>query len=132
MTKRSFLIFSTFMFLIILVSASSASDEVPLRAQHRVEIEHLMWSYIQAIDSHNPVAFITTFTPDGQFGRADVTMTAQVEEMVNTAIQSYGRLDYAHNNAGIEYNRASIVDCTEEDWMRVMNINLNSVWRCMK
>lgn len=63
---------------------------------------------------------------NGIFIKADVTAAKEVEAMVDRAMQSYGRLDYAHNNAGIEYNRASIVDCTEEDWMRVMDINLNS------
>lgn len=43
--------------------------------------------------------------------------------MVNKAIQSYGSLHYVHNNAGIEYNRGFIVDCTEEEWMRVIDIN---------
>ncbi len=83
-------------------------------------------------NGYETVRLIEETGGNGLFFKADVTITAEVQAMVDRAIQSYGHLDYAHNNAGIEYNRASIVDCTEEDWMRVMDINLNSVWRCMK
>ena len=68
----------------------------------------------------------------GLYIRADVTIEKDVEEMVKSAISRYGRLDYAHNNAGIEAPGSSIIDCTEEDWDRVINTNLKGVWLCMK
>ncbi|VVB90503.1 L-rhamnose 1-dehydrogenase (NADP(+)) [uncultured archaeon] len=52
--------------------------------------------------------------------------------MVSAAVRTYGRLDLAHNNAGIEGASASTVDCTEENWDRVIGINLKGVWLCMK
>ena len=71
MLIRTLFSLSTIVFLTILASATFASDKVPLRAQDRVEIENLMWEYIQALDSHDAEAFAAKFTTDGQFGRGD-------------------------------------------------------------
>ena len=66
------------------------------------------------------------------FVKADVTKATEVQAMVNKAVETYGRLDCAHNNAGIEPAMASTVDYTEEQWDRVIDINLKGVWLCMK
>lgn len=66
------------------------------------------------------------------FVNADVSKAAEVEALVNSAVETYGRLDCAHNNAGIEGAMASTVDCTEETWERTININLKGVWLGMK
>ena len=63
----------------------------------------------------------------GIFVKTDVTLAAEVEALVNRAVQTYGRLDYAHNNAGVVPMRASIVDQTEESWDRTINVNLKGV-----
>ncbi len=62
----------------------------------------------------------------------DVSQPDQVEALINATVETYGRLDCAFNNAGIEGEQASTADCTEENWDRVININLKSVWLCMK
>lgn len=66
------------------------------------------------------------------FVKADVSQAAAVEALVDKTVETYGRLDYAHNNAGIEGAMSSIVDCTEETWDSTININLKGVWLCMK
>jgi len=66
------------------------------------------------------------------FFKADVSKLDQVEEMVNETVETYGRLDCAFNNAGIGGGRAATAKCTEEEWDRVININLKGVWLCMK
>ena len=66
------------------------------------------------------------------FLKVDVSKALEVEMLINSTIESYGRLDYAHNNAGIEGAFAQTADYTEENWDRVMNINLKGVWLCMK
>lgn len=66
------------------------------------------------------------------FVKTDVSKSAEVKAMVDTAIETYGRLDFAHNNAGVESSLRSTVDCTEEDWDRIIDINLKGVWLCMK
>jgi NAD(P)-dependent dehydrogenase (short-subunit alcohol dehydrogenase family) len=64
--------------------------------------------------------------------KTDVSATRDVEHMVARAIETFGRLDYAVNNAGIEGRFAGITDLTEEDWDRVLNINLRGVFLCLK
>ena len=52
--------------------------------------------------------------------------------MVAHALETFGRLDYAVNNAGIEGQFAGITDLAEEDWDSVLNINLRGVFLCLK
>ncbi len=66
------------------------------------------------------------------FVKCDVAKWADVEAAVAKAVQSYGRLDCAFNNAGIEGRSADTHECTEENWNRVIAINLTGVWYCMK
>jgi NAD(P)-dependent dehydrogenase (short-subunit alcohol dehydrogenase family) len=63
---------------------------------------------------------------------ADVTVTRQVELMVSKAIETYGRLDYAFNNAGIEGTMADTAGYPEDSFDRVIATNLKAVWLCMK
>jgi len=66
------------------------------------------------------------------FVKADMAKAAEVEAMVQKAVATYGRLDCAHNNAGIEGATGRTADYREEDWDRVISINLTGVWFCMK
>jgi NAD(P)-dependent dehydrogenase (short-subunit alcohol dehydrogenase family) len=63
---------------------------------------------------------------------ADVSNPKQVELMVNKTVETFGRLDGAFNNAGIEGKIAITVDTTEEIFDRIIATNLKGVWMCMK
>jgi NAD(P)-dependent dehydrogenase (short-subunit alcohol dehydrogenase family) len=52
--------------------------------------------------------------------------------MIDKAIVQYGRIDYAFNNAGIEGLSAPTHECTDENWEKVIAVNLKGVWLCMK
>jgi NAD(P)-dependent dehydrogenase (short-subunit alcohol dehydrogenase family) len=69
---------------------------------------------------------------EAAFIRCDVAKWADVEGVVAIAVRTYGRLDCAFNNAGIEGDRGDTHECTEQNWQRVMAINLTGVWLCMK
>ena len=69
---------------------------------------------------------------EATFVRADVSQTADVEALVRQTVETYGRLDCAHNNAGIEGELAATADCAEANWDRTIAINLKGVWLCMK
>lgn len=63
---------------------------------------------------------------------ADVASAKDVERMVAHAMETFGRLDYAVNNAGIEGKLSGIMDLPEEEWDRVFNTNLKGNFLCMK
>jgi NAD(P)-dependent dehydrogenase (short-subunit alcohol dehydrogenase family) len=64
--------------------------------------------------------------------KCDVSNDREVEEMVNKAIETFGRLDYAYNNAGIQNELAEAADQTLEDFERVNSVNYRGIWSCMK
>jgi NAD(P)-dependent dehydrogenase (short-subunit alcohol dehydrogenase family) len=64
--------------------------------------------------------------------KTDVSAAQDVEQMVAHAIKTFGRLDYAVNNAGIEGKWAAITDLAEDEWDRVLNINLKGTFLCLK
>lgn len=66
------------------------------------------------------------------FVKTDVSKAGEVMALVDSAVSTYGRLDCAFNNAGIEGTMAPTADCTEENWDRVIAVNLKGVWLCMK
>jgi len=66
------------------------------------------------------------------FQAADVSDAAQVSVLVARTIQEFGRLDYAHNNGGIEGPVKQVIDLTEDEWDRVIDINLKGVWNCLR
>jgi len=66
------------------------------------------------------------------FLKCDVSKATEVEAMVNEGVETYGRLDYAFNNAGIEGLIIPIADYPEETWNLVIGVNLTGVWLCMK
>ncbi len=66
------------------------------------------------------------------FIRTDVSRREQVEKMVAETVKTFGRLDYAFNNAGIEAGLFPLEMYSEETWDRAISINLKGVWLCLK
>jgi NAD(P)-dependent dehydrogenase (short-subunit alcohol dehydrogenase family) len=69
---------------------------------------------------------------DATFVEVDVSDLESTQRMVDTAVETYGRLDFAHNNAGILTGFESASEITEEKWDRLLDINLKGTWACMK
>jgi NAD(P)-dependent dehydrogenase (short-subunit alcohol dehydrogenase family) len=79
------------------------------------------------------VHMITENGGDATFVQVDVTQATAVEAMISTTVQTYGRLDCAHNNAGVTQRAyPPTAEFPEDDWHRVLAINLTGVWLCMK
>ncbi|GAA5153424.1 SDR family oxidoreductase [Pseudonocardia eucalypti] len=66
------------------------------------------------------------------FQPADVTDPAQVGALVAHAVDTYGGLHCAHNNAGVLGSSAKLVDVPEAEWAAVLSVNLTGVFLCMK
>lgn len=71
---------------------------------------------------------------EATFIKTDVRIPAEVEAMVSETVKTYGRLDYAFNNAAIAGSSEHVgIDKIEEDlWHDVVNTNMKGVWLCMK
>ena len=66
------------------------------------------------------------------FVRTDVTDDANVAATLARAVDEFGGLDVAFNNAGIEGTPAITHECTPENWQRTLAVNLTGVWSCMR
>jgi len=64
--------------------------------------------------------------------RLDVSKPDQVKNLIDEVVKKYGRIDCAVNNAGVEGTLAPTTECTEENWDKVLSINLKGIWLCMK
>lgn len=64
--------------------------------------------------------------------QCDVSDNAQVKTAIEKTVALYGRLDYAFNNAGVQARNVLTADMDEDEYDRVVNINLKGVWLCMK
>jgi NAD(P)-dependent dehydrogenase (short-subunit alcohol dehydrogenase family) len=64
--------------------------------------------------------------------RCDVSNDEDVEAMVKKTVDTFGKLDAAYNNAGIQNVLADTADSPRDDYDRVMGVNLRGVWSCMK
>lgn len=69
---------------------------------------------------------------EARFLKADVTDEPQVEALVSGCVEAFGRLDYAHNNAGIGEGMAALHDTSRQSFERVLAVNVVGVWLCLK
>ncbi|GAA0309275.1 NAD(P)-dependent dehydrogenase (short-subunit alcohol dehydrogenase family) [Halarchaeum rubridurum] len=69
---------------------------------------------------------------DALFVETDVTDAAETEAMVEAAVEEYGSLDYAFNNAGIGGDSATVEEYDAESWESVIDVNLVGVFKCMQ
>src|ERR1700730_9474920 len=83
-------------------------------------------------EGNETVDLIHSAGGEGIFVRTDVSQASDVKAMVEKTIKTFGGLDYAFNNAGVECNWVPIVEQTEEDWDRTIDINLKGTWLCLK
>ncbi len=75
---------------------------------------------------------LTSAGAEATFIRTDVSDPAQVERLVQETVGSWGTVDIAFNNAGIEGSQAPMAESSLENWNRVIATNLTSVYTAMK
>jgi NAD(P)-dependent dehydrogenase (short-subunit alcohol dehydrogenase family) len=87
---------------------------------------------VSAEGGNETVKLIKEAGGEAIFVQADVSKTSEVEALVEKVVETYGRLDCAHNNAGIGGAVALTSEYAEEDWDHVIDVNLKGIWLCMK
>lgn len=78
------------------------------------------------------VADIKKTGGEAAFVQADVAKEADIKRLVDETVRTYGRLDVAFNNAGVEWMGGTVADATEADYRRVFDINVWGVLAAMK
>lgn len=63
---------------------------------------------------------------------ADVTKVAEVQRLIRSTVDTFGRLEVLVNNAGVLTSRTSATECRDEDWQKMLEGNLTSVFLCSK
>lgn len=66
------------------------------------------------------------------FVKTDVSEPQECQALVEKVVETYGRLDYACNNAGISGEENPTADYSIENWQRTINTNLSSIFYCLK
>ena len=78
------------------------------------------------------LAMVADTGKDAIFVKTDVSKQEDVDALIAKAVEVYGRIDCAFNNAGIEGKNGLTHECERDNWDRVIAINLTGVWLCMK
>lgn len=83
-------------------------------------------------ENQETIDMIENLGSDAIFVKCDVSKASDVKTLIEKIIATFGRLDFAYNNAGIEGISAPTQDCSEENWDKTIGINLKGIWLCMK
>jgi NAD(P)-dependent dehydrogenase (short-subunit alcohol dehydrogenase family) len=86
----------------------------------------------RAKEGEETVRLVKEAGSEGIFVKTDVAKEDDVRSLVENTIKTYGRLDYAFNNAGIEEIMTPFLDQTTEKFDKIMNTNVRGVWLSMK
>jgi NAD(P)-dependent dehydrogenase (short-subunit alcohol dehydrogenase family) len=84
------------------------------------------------IENQETMDLIENFGGESIFVKCDVSKSADVKTLIEKTINTFGSLDFAFNNAGIEGISAIVQECSEENWDKTIGINLKGIWLCMK
>jgi NAD(P)-dependent dehydrogenase (short-subunit alcohol dehydrogenase family) len=83
-------------------------------------------------EGNNVVAEIQALGGEAIFVRTDVSKASDVKAMIEQTLATFGRLDFAFNNAGVEQALTPLPDQTEETYDQIMDINVKGVWLSLK
>jgi NAD(P)-dependent dehydrogenase (short-subunit alcohol dehydrogenase family) len=92
----------------------------------------VMVSDIDAASGRQTVEMIRDAGGQAEFFQCDVSNEEQVQALVDATVSSFGKLDYAFNNAGMNGVFAPLGQTESETWDRVMKVNLYSTFYCLK
>ena len=83
-------------------------------------------------ESQDVITQICNSGGNARFIKTDMANSQEIRSLIEETVESYGRLDFAFNNAGTEGKFAPITELSENDWEQTMTVNLKAVWLCIK
>ncbi len=101
------------------IAAAREGANIAVADMKPVDVEEAMQDILQ---ENNKAIFI----------ECDVSVFAQVESAIEKTVSTFGSLDVALNNAGIGGEPNKVGDMTEQAWLKVIGVNLNGVFNCMR
>jgi len=93
---------------------------------------HVVVADVDVEHGNETVSLIASDGGSAQFVRTDVARSDDVQALVDTTVREHGRLDFAHNNAGVAGANLPVAELPEAEWDRVMGVMLRGVYLCMK
>lgn len=111
---------------------TGASSGIGLATAQAFAAEGMKVVLADIADGSEAVRTIQKSGRDAIFVQTDVSRTGDIQALVNTTVETFGRLDIGVNNAGIGGPAAKTGEYSEQDWNRVIGVNLTGVWLCMK
>lgn len=87
---------------------------------------------VDEVGGRETVELIEADGGEARWVPCDVSQPGAVDAVVAGVLAERSRLDFAHNNAGVSISGPAIDELTEEEWDRVLAVNLTGVWRSMK
>lgn len=89
-------------------------------------------SDVQDTAGEETVELVKQSGGEARFIKADVAKKESVEALIAKTVEAYGRLDWAFNNAGISGPITATHKYRDDDWQKVLDIDLTGVWYCMR
>lgn len=117
--------------VILITGGASGIGRVTALACAR-EGAKLLIADVDAAGGQETVDLVTAKGGEAIFTHTNVTQSDEVQAMITACVNHYGRIDAAFNNAGIEGEPHRTADVTEDDFDRIIAVNLKGVWLCMK
>jgi len=87
---------------------------------------------LSADNGNEAVESIRATGGKAEFRRVDVANEEEVVALIDYIRGTHGRLDVAHNNAGIEAKTVPLAEVPSDNWRKVIDVNLSSVFYCLK
>jgi NAD(P)-dependent dehydrogenase (short-subunit alcohol dehydrogenase family) len=87
---------------------------------------------VSDIKDNDTVSKIKEAGGDAYFIKTDVSKASECEKLISESVKKYGKIDIAFNNAGILGEENNLADTSLEGYAKVIGINLNGVFYCMK
>lgn len=87
---------------------------------------------VDYVEDNETVDTIKAAGGEAVFVKCDVSNTDDVKAAIEKTVDTYGQLNYAFNNAGVEGTQGITADCTEENWHRTIGVNLTGIFLSMK